>query len=130
MWTVSEAIPSPSVETTHTVPPARRIVIIDALRGLALSLMALEHAAFYSRVNTLAEHHDGRTLTMWKWPFWVTGLITNMAPAAFWLVARVGVALFETAKRRRGEPERPITRHFVIRAAVLVALDVVVIGVL
>ena len=107
-----------------------RIVVIDALRGLALSFMALEHASYYARVSTAAEYYVGRNPTLWKWPFWVTGLITNMAAPTFWLVAGVSIALYEGARRRKGATEGSITRFFLTRAAALILLDVTVIALL
>lgn len=107
-----------------------RIVVIDALRGLALSFMALEHASFYAQVHTMAEHYAGRSTTLWKWPFWVTGLITNMAAPTFWLVAGVSIALYEGARRRKGATEGSITRFFLTRAAALILLDVTAIALL
>ena len=100
-----------------------RLVVVDALRGVALALMALEHCAVIAHVNTLAEHYEGRALTLWRWPFWVTGLITNLAAPTFWVVAGVSVALFEASRRRRRETEWAITRFFLIRATALILLD-------
>ncbi len=105
-----------------------RIVVIDALRGLALTFMALEHASMYARVNTQAEHYLGRQTTLWQWPFWIPGLVTNMAAPAFWLLAGVSIALLEAGYRRKQRPESAITRFLLIRAGALIFLDVAVIG--
>ena len=90
--------------------------------------MALEHCSVTARVKTLAEHYEGHVTTCWKWPFWVTGLITNIAAPTFWLVAGVSIALLEASRRKRKVSEWDISRFFLIRAAALIILDLTLIA--
>src|SRR5262245_42480550 len=89
---------------------APRLVAIDAMRGLALWLMALEHAAGFAHVRTQAEHYTGRQTILWSWPYWVTGLITNIAPLVFWFAAGLSVCLYAAGKRRSGASESSVRR--------------------
>src|SRR5690606_19032156 len=54
------------------------------------------------------------------------GYFLQAATPAFFLLGGFSVALFSASRRRRGWTEWQITRFFLIRGAVLVALDVLV----
>jgi uncharacterized membrane protein len=105
-------------------------VAIDAARGLALWLMALEHVSFHAQVRTQAEHYAGRPTVLWKWPYWVTGLLTNPAALIFWFAAGVSVCLYAAGKRRSGASESSVRRYFCIRGLALITLDATVIAVI
>lgn len=112
---------APSRASTQT-----RILPLDALRGLALLCMALDHAAAAVQVSFQAETYGGQPAILLSAAYWVTGLITNIAAPAFWLLSGVSVALLEAGQRRNGASESAITRFLLIRAAVLAALTLTV----
>jgi uncharacterized membrane protein len=111
----------------RTGPPGEtassRLVGIDALRGLALVLMALDHASFFTRTSIIVEYYVGAPLKLWSWPYVVLGMLTNVAAPTFWTLSGVSIALLEAARRRRGESQWSISRFLLIRAVILVVLD-------
>jgi uncharacterized membrane protein len=100
-----------------------RILGIDALRGLALVVMALDHAASFVGVSLQAESYGGQPAILENWAHWVSGLITNLAAPAFWLLSGVSLALFVASRRRRGMSEKSITTFLLTRAGVILLLD-------
>lgn len=121
-----------TVETTPLVRPAvqvdaaparTRIIALDALRGLALVLMGLIHSAAFVRVGLQAETYGGQPAHLLGWPYWGTALLTTLAAPTFWVLSGVSVALLEASRRRAGVPEARITRFLLIRAGVILALD-------
>lgn len=109
----------------HAVPApaAERLESIDALRGVALVLMALDHAAYFTGTNVSAETYSGHVLNLSAWPHVVIGLATNLAAPTFWVLAGVSVALLSERRRARGETQASITQFLVLRATLLVLLD-------
>lgn len=103
-----------------------RLLPLDALRGLALIFMALDHAAAFTRVSLQAETYGGQPATLLGPAYWVSGLVTNFAAPTFWFLAGVSVALLEASRRRSGIPESEITRFLLIRAGVLITLSLTV----
>jgi len=103
-----------------------RLLAIDALRGLAIVAMALDHAAASVLVSLQAESYGGLTPQLGNWPSWVLGLFTNIASPTFWFLAGVSMTLYAQARLRRGDSNWDVTRFFLIRAAVLVVLDLTV----
>lgn len=103
-----------------------RVLAVDALRGLALLAMALDHAAFFVGTGLQAESYGGAAVSLQSLPYWLSGLLTNMAAPIFWLLSGVSLALLESSQRARGVDEAGITRFMLIRAAVILALDLTV----
>jgi uncharacterized membrane protein len=102
---------------------ANRILAIDALRGVALAVMALEHAAFFSGAGVTAETYGGHPAVLESWPHWISGLLTNLSTPTFWLLSGVSMALFVASRRKRHESEWSITRYLLTRASLILLLD-------
>lgn len=100
-----------------------RLLGIDALRGLAIVVMALDHAAASVLVSLQAESYGGLTPQLGNWPSWVLGLFTNLASPTFWFLAGVSMTLYAQGRRKKGDSNWDVTRFFLIRAGVLAALD-------
>ncbi len=109
---------------TAQVKVAERLLAIDALRGIALVLMALDHSALFSNVGIQAEHIVGSTTQLEGWPHWVTGLLSNIAAPTFWLISGISVALYVNGQRRKGASEWAISRYLLTRAGAILLLDV------
>jgi len=109
-------------------PPAskNRILAVDVLRGIAIALMALEHAGEYLNTTLIAETHLGNPSSAHSWRGFVAGLLTNLAAPTFWLLAGSSVALFAAARLRAGESERAITQFLLIRAGMIALLDLTI----
>jgi len=103
-----------------------RIVAIDALRGVALLLMALDHASFFMGAGLQAESYGGQPVALQSAPYWLSGLLTNLASPIFFLLGGYSLALYAAAQRRKGNPERITTRYMLVRAGVILALDLTI----
>jgi hypothetical protein len=93
---------------------------------MALAAMALDHAAASVVVSLQAETYGGQPAHLLGWPYWVTGLFTNLAAPTFWLLSGTSITLFAEGKRRQGMSEWAITRHLLIRALVIIFLDLTI----
>lgn len=100
-----------------------RLLGVDALRGLAIVVMALDHAAASVLVSLQAESYGGLTPQLGSWPSWVLGLFTNLASPTFWFLAGVSMTLYAQGRRKKGDGNWQITEFFLIRAGVLAVLD-------
>ncbi|NJN16877.1 MAG: succinyl transferase OpgC [Oscillochloris sp.] len=125
------AAPAQVLAQSHNVARSNtgslsRVLVVDALRGLALLAMALDHAAFFIGTGLQAESYGGAAVNLQSFPYWFSGLITNLAAPIFWLLSGVSLALYEAGRRRRGDDESAISRFMLIRAAVILVLDLTV----
>lgn len=120
--TVGESVAAPR----ERAAAAGRVVAIDALRGAALALMALDHASFFVGAGLQAESYGGQPVALQSAPYWLSGLLTNLASPIFFLLGGYSLALYAAGQRRRGNPESATTRYILIRAAVILALDLTV----
>jgi uncharacterized membrane protein len=93
------------------------------MRGLALVLMALEHASWSCRVNVVAERYRGVAPHLADGPFFATGFLCHLAAPTFWLLAGVSVTLFADGHARKGATQAATTRFLLIRGLVLLLLD-------
>lgn len=121
---------TPTIPTSPGDPTARslRVPQLDAARGVAIVMMALDHASFYTHVDLQAERYIGRPYVLGKWHLWVLGLFTNLATPLFWFISGVSLALLAHSSRERTGSEAAVTRFILMRALVLVALDATLIA--
>ncbi len=114
--------------TNVTTQPASlsRISAIDALRGVALALMALTHAAFFIGVGMQAESYGGQPVYLQSPPYWLTGLLTTLASPIFFCLAGVSLALLEQSRRRKGASHWAVSRFMLARAGVIMLLDLTI----
>lgn len=119
---ISEAVALPRERAAG----AGRIVVIDALRGAALLLMALDHASFFVGAGLQAESYGGQPVALQSAPYWLSGLLTNLASPIFFLLGGYSLALYGAAQRRKGNSEWATTRYMLVRAAVILALDLTI----
>jgi hypothetical protein len=54
------------------------------------------------------------------------GLFTNLASPTFWFLAGVSMTLYAQGRRKKGDSNWDVTRFFLIRAGVLVVLDLTI----
>ena len=100
-----------------------RVLAVDALRGIALAVMALEHAADLVGVGMIAETYLGKPSQLEGWTHWLSGLATNLAAPTFWFLSGVSISLLEASRRKQGVSEWGITRFLLTRAAMITLLD-------
>ena len=112
-----------------SVAKPSRLLAIDALRGLLIVLMALDHA------NHFVAHKHPQA-EMWGGPFpayadpvaFLTRLVTHLAAPGFFFLMGAGMFLFADARRRQGWTEPAILRHFWVRGALLILLKLLIIN--
>lgn len=103
-----------------------RLAPVDALRGLLIVLMALDHANhFIARAK--------RNPEMWADLFptygsdeilvFLTRFITHLAAPGFFFLMGAGMVLLVQSPSRRAWNRRQVTRHFLLRGALLIMLQ-------
>jgi uncharacterized membrane protein len=106
-----------------------RLVPLDALRGLIIALMALDHANLF-----IAQQHSSGEY--WGGPFpvyrdalpFLTRLVTHLSAPGFFFLMGAGMVLFAHSRRARGWSERAIVGHFLVRGGVLIGLQFLVVN--
>jgi len=121
--------PSDSSTASFVAPQRSRLLPIDALRGLIIVFMALDHANHF----VAQKHSSGE---MWGGPFptysdplaFLTRLVTHFSAPGFFFLMGVGMFLFATARRNQSWSEWAIVRFFLIRGGILIALKFLVVN--
>lgn len=101
----------------------QRLPALDALRGLIMVLMALDHASLL-----LARVHP---FEMWNQPLPVYGSVswfftrwvTHLCAPGFFLLMGAGMALLESSRRSKGWSGGRVRRFFLLRGPVLVGIS-------
>lgn len=102
----------------------RRLFPIDALRGLIIIVMALDHANhFVARQHSPGEY--------WGGPFpgydsalpFLMRLVTHIAAPGFFFLMGVGMTIFAQSRQRAGWHKWDIRRHFWVRGFLLMLLQ-------
>jgi uncharacterized membrane protein len=108
---------------------ASRIFAPDALRGLIIIFMALDHANhFVAHKHPPGEIWDGVFPVYYDVVAFLTRLVTHLAAPGFFFLMGVGMLLFAHSRRERGWGKWPIIRHFLIRGLVLIALQLLIVN--
>ncbi|MBN1673604.1 MAG: DUF1624 domain-containing protein [Kiritimatiellae bacterium] len=97
-----------------------RLVCLDALRGLIVVLMALDHANYF-----VAKVHPGE---FWGLPLpeyssipaFLTRFVSHICAPGFFFLMGVGIILFAESRRKKGWPNAQITRLLLRRGFVLI----------
>jgi uncharacterized membrane protein len=106
-----------------------RLVPLDALRGLIIIVMALDHANWF----IAQKHPQGE---MWGGSFpayqdsltFLTRFITHIAAPGFFFLMGAGMLLFAQSRSKKGWSRWEIIRYFLIRGVFLIALQLLVIN--
>jgi uncharacterized membrane protein len=108
---------------------ASRLAPLDALRGLIMVLMALDHANhFIAQQHSPGEYWGGRFPVYHDILPFLTRLVTHPCAPGFFFLMGVGMVLFATSRRKQGWSEGAIVRHFLIRGGFLTALQLLVVN--
>ncbi len=113
-------------KAASAVSAGLRILQIDALRGVAMIAMALDHIASFMLVSLQAESYGGLTAVLESWPHWVAGLFTNIAAPTFWLLSGISIVLLETSRKKKGVSDWKISQFLLIRAALIILIDLTI----
>ena len=115
--------------TTHPLAPERtrspRLLAVDATRGVAITLMALDHCGYFTRTNVITETYSDRPEHIALGARLAIGMLTNLASPMFWFLAGLSVALLAAGERRSAAPRGRTLRFVLVRAGVLLLSDAV-----
>ena len=108
---------------------ASRILPIDALRGLIIVLMALDHANhFVAQQHSSGEYWGGAFPHFSDALAFLTRLVTHLSAPGFFFLMGVGMLLFANSRRKRGWGEWKIVTHFLVRGGLLIGLQLLVVN--
>jgi len=107
----------------------KRLFPLDALRGLIIIFMALDHANYFIARQHSSGEYWGGTFPVYHsaLPF-LTRLMTHLSAPGFFFLMGVSMLLFSESRRERGWKTWQIIGHFLIRGVVLIALQLFVIN--
>lgn len=103
----------------------RRVLAVDALRGLIVVLMALDHANLY-----VAQKHPPSELWLGTFPAYenavafLTRLVTHLSASGFFFLMGLGMVLFCRSRQERGWSRWQVLRFLLARGGVLIGLQV------
>jgi uncharacterized membrane protein len=106
---------------------SRRLAALDLHRGAIMAFMALDHASMFVAGVHFSEFWGlplpdyGSTLALF------TRVISHLCAPGFFFTMGIGMHLFAASRRSQGVSEGRIIRHFAIRGAILIVLDVFVV---
>jgi len=124
---MSEQPANPIVDTLRQ--KGSRLFAVDALRGLIIIFMALDHANYFvAQKHPPGEIWDGVYPVYTSTLAFLTRWVTHLAAPGFFLLMGVGMMLFARSRRERGWSRWAIIRHFLIRGAVLVGLQLLIVN--
>ena len=108
---------------------AARLIPLDALRGLVMVLMALDHAnLFIAQQHSPGEYWGGPFPVYHSTLAFLTRLVTHPSAPGFFFLMGVGMVLFAHSRRKRGWGEWAIVRHFLVRGGLLVVLQLLLVN--
>lgn len=106
-----------------------RLFAVDALRGLIIILMALDHANYFIAHKHSSGEYWGGILPVYDSSLaFVTRFITHLAAPGFFFLMGVGMLLFAQRREDFGWGRWAVIRHFFIRGVVLIAIQLLVVN--
>ncbi len=106
-----------------------RLFALDALRGLIIILMALDHANHF-----VAQQHSPGEYWTGTFPSYDTGwaflvrLVTHLAAPGFFFLMGAGMTLFTLSARRQDWSKWAFLRHFWLRGFILLVLQLLLVN--
>ena len=127
-----------SANTLQKTLPTYRIQAIDFVRGLAIILMALDHASTFWNLGRTGR--TGAGLTSWSEEAgaftnffrpeyggdllnFLVRFVTHWCAPTFVFLAGTSIVLFEAKRLEQGVPQSEITKHLVIRGLILLLIE-------
>jgi uncharacterized membrane protein len=102
-----------------------RLVPLDALRGLIMVLMALDHAnGFVARRHPAGEFWGGAIPRYDSALEFLVRLVTHLCAPGFFFLMGTGITLYAASRFSRGVPATRVMRHFAVRGGLLVGINV------
>jgi uncharacterized membrane protein len=114
---ITEEKPAPS-------PRPPRLVPLDALRGLIMVLMALDHANYFVARGHPSGEFWGVPIPQYSDPAgFLTRFVPHICAPGFFFLMGAGMVLFAHSRRSMGWAEGRISRHLFSRGLILIALQ-------
>ena len=108
---------------------AARVFAPDALRGLIIAFMALDHAnLLVAQQHPSGEYWGGALPVYGDILAFLTRFVTHFCAPGFFLLMGLGMALFARTRQERGWTRWQVIRHFLTRGAMLIALQFLVVN--
>jgi len=108
---------------------AARLLPLDALRGLIIVFMALDHAnLFIAQKHSPGEYWGGGFPVYYDTLAFLTRFVTHLCAPGFFFLMGAGMMLFATSRQKRGWGKWAIIRHFFIRGGLLIVLQLLVVN--
>ena len=108
---------------------AGRFVPLDALRGLIMILMAIDHASFYIRRWHPFETWDQPLPDYPSLAAMLTRLATHPCAPGFFFLMGAGILLFAHSRRKQGWSERRIAGGLALRGLLFIVLEQLIVDV-
>ena len=107
-----------------------RIAAIDFVRGLAMILMALDHASTYWNSGRFFGefYYATRPLILPDLLQFVIRFVSHWCAPTFVCLAGTSLVLFESRRLEKGISQREITKHYVTRGVVLLLIEWILIA--
>jgi uncharacterized membrane protein len=120
----------PDIQNSAVVgSKSSRLFALDALRGLIIVTMALDHANhFIAHQHSPGEYWTGGFPVFYNPLAFLTRFVTHPVAPGFSFLLGVGMYLFAQSRMKRGWSKWAITQHFFIRGAFLIALQLLVVN--
>ena len=113
------------ISASETKPLTERLFAIDALRGVIMITMALDHAnTFISHGKLGLEFWGGRFPQYSDTLQFLTRFVTHLSAPGFFFLMGASMTLFAASRRKRDWTQFEIIRHYFIRGLLLIALQV------
>jgi uncharacterized membrane protein len=108
---------------------SKRFFAIDALRGLIIVFMALDHASYFVAQKHSTGEYWGGTFPIYHDSLaFLTRFITHLSAPGFFFLMGVGMLLFADSYQKRGWGKWAVIQHFLIRGVVLIAIQLLVVN--
>jgi uncharacterized membrane protein len=107
-----------------------RITAIDFVRGLAIILMALDHASTYWNSGRFFGefYFSSRPEILPDLLQFLIRFVSHWCAPTFVCLAGASLVLSETKRLERGDSERSITQHFIVRGLILLLIEWILIA--
>jgi uncharacterized membrane protein len=106
-----------------------RFLSLDALRGLIIILMALDHANYFvAQKHSSGEYWGGAFPSYFDGLTFLTRWVTHPVAPGFMFLMGAGMALFANSRRKKGWSEWEILQHFWIRGGLLMILQLLIVN--
>jgi uncharacterized membrane protein len=115
------------VKPVHPAPS--RLFAPDALRGLIIALMALDHASVFVAQKHPPGEMWGGAFPVYSDPLaFLTRFVTHFCAPGFFFLMGVGMALFAQSRREQGWSRGRVIGHFLIRGGAILAVKLLVVN--